>query len=145
MAKVLKSWDELEELFRRLENNLSGDALVAIVEGGSTIVHDWIVEDMGGAKSGRSYSHLPNRSSAAGETPAVQSGELVNSLERKTTRSSRGRATAVVTTANDHAALLEYGSSRMAPRPFMRPGLDRNAEKIGDLAVDVVAEVVKNV
>jgi hypothetical protein len=58
--------------------------------------------------------------SAAGDPPGVDTGKL-----RQSIRAERERAAQwAISTDTEYAVHLEFGTSRMAPRPFMSPGLD---------------------
>jgi hypothetical protein len=79
-------------------------------------------------KTGTWYPKNPRRSSAPGESPASQSGKLINS-KRIT---GRGRKWKLQYTA-PHAVKLEFGTWKMAPRPFVRRAMhnvmnDRNRQ-----------------
>lgn len=143
--KILKDWDDLEKYFTDLEQQLAAKAPRPIAEGGAEIALDWMVADMQGGKSGRQYSHLPNQSSAPGESPAVQSGDLVRSLEQVLELDVTARATAVVSSDDNKAAMLEYGTSKMAPRPFMRPSIDENKQAIERMANQEITKIVRSV
>lgn len=78
-------------------------------------------------KTGRKYPGLPNRSSAPGESPASQLGRLVASIE---TRPDPANVRAVVNAGTAYARILEMGTGRMAPRPFLRPALALKREEI---------------
>lgn len=67
-------------------------------------------------KTGRYWKRV---SSAPGEAPAVQSGQLYNSLQMKVS----GKLERTVGTTAPHGAYLEFGTSKMAPRPYLRPSL----------------------
>jgi hypothetical protein len=74
-----------------------------------------------GARSGRIYSTPRGRhqASAPGEYPKTQSGELVGSIFNRA--SSTTALTSEVGTALPRGKWLEFGTSRMAPRPWLRP------------------------
>lgn len=76
-------------------------------------------------KSGEHWPGLPNRSSAPGETPAYQWGRLDAGL---VTDANSNRA--VVTSYAPYSAYLEYGTSKISPRAFMRPSLVLKYEEI---------------
>jgi HK97 gp10 family phage protein len=78
--------------------------------------------------SGRVY--YGHRASAPGETPAVDTGVLVNSINTQLVSSSNTSALAEVGTGVEYAEFLEFGTSKMAARPFMRPGYDNNVTRI---------------
>lgn len=78
-----------------------------------------IKTSMQGPKSGRMYGK--HQASAPGEAPAIDLGALVNSIGV----SMQGRLSATVSESSDHAAPLEFGTTRMAPRPHMSPAFER--------------------
>lgn len=70
---------------------------------------------LSGAKSGRTYgSHT---ASAPGQAPANETGALVRSI--KVEKNSKSESTVYV--EQDYAVFLEYGTSKMRPRPFILP------------------------
>lgn len=85
----------------------------------------------GGAKSGRTYQKYgPRRThtaSAPGESPATDTGGLVNSgfheLDEQAMEVSIGFA-------KFYAALLEYGTRMMEKRPFLLPTVEEWRRKI---------------
>lgn len=93
-----------------------------------TALRDRILKSFEGRKTGRFYRRpKPRRgfyqASAPGQPPAIASGRLAKAI-----RSVRGRfispfeAEAVIDVP--YARLLEEGTERMAPRPFVRPALE---------------------
>lgn len=91
-----------------------------------------------GQKKGRKYPHLPNISSAPGQTPAVQFGKLIRSLYWK--EISEERAEVRIGKGTRYAFALEYGNpaNGAAPRPMMRWIANNRA-----LHSAIKAEVVK--
>ncbi|MHC2315152.1 HK97 gp10 family phage protein [Bradyrhizobium diazoefficiens] len=75
----------------------------------------------GGKRSGRVYQTPfgKHQASAPGEYPKTLSGQLVASLFKRT--SSSTALTAEVGTGLDYGKFLEFGTSRMLPRPWLRP------------------------
>lgn len=61
----------------------------------------------------------PSSPSAPGEPPAVDTGTLANSIEGK--MHVRGREWRI--TGVEYGEFLEYGTPRMAARPFIRPAV----------------------
>lgn len=72
-------------------------------------------------KHGKAYQRFnmgkPHQASAAGEAPAVDTGALVQSLNVESAAGYR----AMVYTNMEYAPMLEFGTSRMAARPFLGP------------------------
>lgn len=88
---------------------------------------DTIRHSMEGAGGGRLYMRhgVPHQASAPGQPPAIEppgfsptAGQLFASISKEHTSRTSGR----VYTRVDYAKYLEYGTSKMKPRPFMRPG-----------------------
>jgi HK97 gp10 family phage protein len=83
---------------------------------------------LSGEKSGRVYRRrtVAHRASAPGEAPASDTGRLVNSI----TGTYEPSETAGVIRAGSgivkYARMLEFGTSRMAARPFFFPAFERS-------------------
>lgn len=71
-----------------------------------------------GAKSGKQYGN--HTASAPGQSPANWTGELVNSISAI----SEGKNSKVIVNAN-YAEFLELGTSKMRPRPFILPSIQK--------------------
>ena len=77
-------------------------------------------------KTGRIYRHgkVEHQASAPGEAPATDTGNLVNSIASDRVRPMLHE----VTVGAEYSSCLEYGTSRMAPRPFFRPSFDEERD-----------------
>ena len=80
-------------------------------------------------KTGKVRKRDGHVASAAGEPPASDTGILANSISTAIYTSDTS-AEAHVVASTDYAAHLEFGTQKMAARPFMQPALERNREKI---------------
>ncbi len=98
---------------------------------------------MTGPKSGRIYQHrrqtkrvaaklaagkklsasdyIVHQASAPGEAPAIDTNALRDSIQ---VEMEPGSLTATVGTNVEYAPYLEFGTSKMAPRPFMTPAAE---------------------
>lgn len=76
---------------------------------------------MAEAKHGVQWPELPNRSSAPGESPAIQ--DLDAGLAADLHRVPLGDGDQAIITDKDYAAELEWGriDGKVAPRPYMAP------------------------
>lgn len=70
--------------------------------------------------SGKKYKRLPNRSSAPGETPAPQSGNLRQDWNDETLIEGN-RVPSRLKSNVKYAGWLEDGTKKMAKRPFVNP------------------------
>jgi HK97 gp10 family phage protein len=102
----------LDSIFRAAEKAVNNSAFDVAKEMKKSI--------LSGSKSGRQYFIKGRRhqSSAPGQAPANSTGKLVRSI--KVTKIDGGHEVKIDA---DYAAYLEYGTSRMRPRPFILPAL----------------------
>jgi len=79
--------------------------------------------------SGRTYTHgsVTHVASAPGQPPATDTGQLVSSIQHW---ESDDGLTIAVGTNLETAKYLEYGTTKMQPRPFMNPAVDMNRAEI---------------
>lgn len=87
------------------------------------------------AKTGRIYG--THQASAPGEAPASETGDLISKFKKY-----RRGTKLTVSNFSDHAALLELGTQRMLPRPFMAPAIANTAK---DCQRALAEEIAKSV
>ncbi len=78
----------------------------------------------------RSGSIIGLDPSKPGEPPKKITAQLMNSIRTKVIRASE-RITGLVGTNLKKGKWLEYGTSKMKPRPYLRPTIAENRRKIG--------------
>jgi len=76
-------------------------------------------------------NHVP---SAPGQPPNADTRFLDSNIETEI----GGPGLVTVTSKAPYSAALEYGHSRAAARPFMRPATERNRRKVVELVGDAV-------
>jgi HK97 gp10 family phage protein len=94
---------------------------------------------LSGQKSGRTYKRrsVTHRASAPGEAPASDTGRLVNSIHAE--MAGPGEAAAISGSASvKYARMLEFGTTKMAPRPFFFPALEKSKAWIRDRLQDAL-------
>jgi HK97 gp10 family phage protein len=79
----------------------------------------------------RTKIDVTDRASRPGDPPAPDTGTLRNSIAHEVVSSQRVR----VGTNVEYAPFLEFGTARMAPRPFMRPALAMSRQQMADAIV----------
>jgi HK97 gp10 family phage protein len=120
-------------------NRISGPAMVADVgralfAAGQEIEIEAAQSITRGAVSGK--GHVP---SAPGEPPNADTHLLDRSIETVLV----GPLRVEVSADAPYAAALEYGTNKMAPRPFMGPALQRKRQDAVDLIERAVAAIVR--
>lgn len=108
---------------RRLKSKYLQDAAIrAIYDAGEVVRADAQQSIRDGAISGS--EHVP---SAPGQPPNADTHNLDLSID---VRMSETRKTVKVIAMAEYAAALEFGTSKIAARPFMRPALQRNRNRL---------------
>jgi HK97 gp10 family phage protein len=72
-----------------------------------------------------------NEVSEPGEPPKIKTGRLRASITHRVVYEDE-QVVGEVGTNVEYGIYLEYGTSKMAPRPFLGPALDENAEEINE-------------
>jgi hypothetical protein len=84
----------------------------------------------------RTNIDVSDRASRPGDPPAPDTGALRNSIDYELTSETTSR----VGTNSVYAEPLEFGTTRIAPRPFMRPSLAKAAPLMGPVVAGVLKE-----
>lgn len=107
----------------------------ALFAGGEMIQVEAQISITAGAVSGK--NHVP---SLPGQPPNADTHTLANyiNVEHKT-----GTLLAEVRSDADYSAPLEFGTSKMAARPFMAPARDKKRDEVVQLVRQAVASVIK--
>lgn len=114
--------------FKKLAVDVESEATKAVAE--TTVkIHSDVLQDMAvGTKSGITYHRgkgrnlsPTHRASAAGEAPAVDTGDYIRSIKMKT----RGLSGEVFSEMR-RSFWLEFGTMKTAPRPHFFPALRAN-------------------
>ena len=106
----------------------------AIFAAGQLIENEAGLSITRGAVSGKGHV-----ASKPGEAPNADTHRLDRSIE--TTRVSPLKVK--VTANSGYASALEFGSSKVAPRPFMRPARDKKKDEARDLVAKAINEITK--
>jgi HK97 gp10 family phage protein len=134
-AVSLKGADKHRRRMKRL-SDASVVRLVgaALYEGADTIKAEAQRLISAGAVSGK--NHVPSR---PGEPPNYDTGVLSSHIEASRT----GPLTAEVRSSAPYAAALEFGTSKMAARPYMRPARDNKLPEVRKRFADNLEKIVK--
>lgn len=110
-----------------------------VIRGTEAVRNEAVSLILNTAKTGRVYQRrgIEHVASAPGEPPASNTGRLVNSIE---TKYDAQALTGEVNTSVEYGMLLEYGTQKMEPRPFLRPAI---ANKRQDIETMIAEEIKK--
>ena len=139
----VKGLKEAKEIFKKLEEDLQQPFREVILGGAQLIRGEAIKSIQTGPKSGRVYQkYNPRRThtaSAPGQAPASDTGNLVSQIMvRQETRDN------VVVESNAlYSSFLEFGTSKMLPRPFLFPATERSRPKITQAVFNRVVKEIK--
>ena len=143
----VKNLDKVLGQLKKLNKQLEPDFQEIVKGGGQLIRGEAIKSIQRGAKSGIVYQKYnprrEHRASAPGEAPASDTGNLVSKIIVK---QKTKNITNVESNAN-YSAFLEYGTSKMQPRPFMFPAFEKSkkpiAKAVFNRVVKKIEELVK--
>ena len=123
-AAVKDYTDDMRQLVGRAANLVRNTAVTSINQG---------------AKSGVVYElynpRRTHRASAPGEPPATDTGYLVSNIFTNIDTDGLG---ASVESRAEYSSYLEFGTQKMAARPFMQPALEENKPRIRRLQRQMV-------
>jgi len=128
---TIEGMDDVVRMLERAEKAVRGPALRKALLAGGMVAETFVKQSIQtGPKGGRSYKRgkKMHQASAAGQPPATDTGFLVNSIVTK----AESDDTVLVSVGAEYGASLEYGTSRMAARPFLRPVADGKKDQILD-------------
>lgn len=134
MAKITG----VERHTKRLKNmrNVAKDVTAALYAAGQDIELDAERSITEGSISGK--GHIP---SLPGEPPNRDTGDLDRNIDTET--KSQNPPTVHVVSHMPYSAALEFGTSKMDERPFMRPATEKNRKKVGQKVAAAVRIAVR--
>lgn len=94
-----------------------------------------------GPKSGRIYRRrgVEHQASAPGEPPATDTGRLVQSARLELDPET---LSGQVQWSTEYSAHLEYGTAKMAPRPYASVAVNNMRDEVTDAVIDQVRSVL---
>jgi len=140
----LQGTAELRRALNRLRGAERRQAQQDGLEAGARVVETYVKTSMAeGGKSGQLYSRggKSHRASAPGEAPAVDYSNLYNSIQIEEVTPEQ----AIVSASAEYAEHLEFGTSRMAARPYLRPAVDEHEGEIVAAIEDAVRRFVQSI
>jgi HK97 gp10 family phage protein len=91
----------------------------------------------------------PHRASAPGEAPATDTGRLVNSIVVESSAKREGNELVAKVFAGrgavKYARMLEFGTAKIRPRPFMFPALEKSKQFISERLAKAVNDALTKI
>lgn len=122
----IEGTDKLNRATQEMREAVARELQIALRAGGERVRDEAISSITEGNKSGRIYKrgNVTHRASAAGEAPANDTGRLAGSIQA--IQKDNEALVIAGRGAVKYARFLEFGTERMAERPFMVPALEKN-------------------
>ena len=73
---------------------------------------------------------IPHQASSPGDSPAIDTGNLVNSIHNETDEMK-----SIVHIDAEYAGYLEYGTINMAPRPYVAPAVELCKQRLEKIVI----------
>jgi HK97 gp10 family phage protein len=105
------------------------DILTALGEGAAKELEGIIKKELNtGSGTGKVYENdnRLHRASSPGQTPKTDSGDLSKSISSRKT----GTGSSEMLINSPYAGALEYGTSKMRPRPFVAPAINELKKRV---------------
>lgn len=136
---IKKAMDSLKSLEKDLEAPFRD-----VILGGAQLIRSEAVKSiMQGPKTGRIYEKYnprrTHRASAPGQAPASDTGNLVSQIQVKSTNPDE----VTVESGANYSKFLEFGTSKILPRPFLFPATERSRPKIQQAVFNKVVQTIK--
>lgn len=145
----MKASVDAKDFLRKLERMKNYSPLEKVVGQACGIIQKDIMESMRDTPTQSVGYHTYNKKelhypSLPNNPPAVDSGDLRRSITFTVKTEENKVIGRVGSTKNDppYGAYLEFGTSRMIQRPWLRPALERNREVIKEHIREGVREIV---
>ena len=138
----IKNINEALKKFDTLKKDLQ-EPFREVIQGGAQLIRGEAIKDIQtGVKSGRIYEkYNPRRThkaSAPGQAPASDTGNLVSQIMSV----ADGKDTLVESRA-EYSKFLEFGTSKMLPRPFLFPASEKSTKKIVQVLIQKLNKVAQ--
>lgn len=139
----VKGIKEALKSLKALEKDLQ-EPFREVIKGGAQLIRGEAIKSIQtGPKSGRTYEKYnprrTHRASAPGQAPASDTGNLVSQIQVKSTNPDE----VTVESGANYSKFLEFGTSKILPRPFLFPATERSRPKIQQAVFNKVVQTIK--
>ena len=140
---VFKGLKKLNKQLDKLQKDIDAPALQALGQS-ALVIHGHAVKSIQERSPGEIEIINGRRvqRSKPGDPPNTQTGRLVKSIRWVLNKSLK---MATVGSRLNYAFFLEFGTSKMAARPWLRPAFLKNKKLIGELYARTIQRAIKGV
>lgn len=142
LSVEVKGLDKLEGATKRIREQVAQELAKGMYVSMKRVEGEAKRSIVSGGKTGRLYQrgNVLHRASAPGEAPASDTGRLVNSIIGDVDRTElrRGVLQGSVTARTLYAKMLEFGTIKIAARPFMHPAFEKSKRWITERMSEAV-------
>ena len=141
----VKNLEQTLRKFKALDKDLK-EPFREVVKGGAQFIRGEAIKSIQtGPKSGRLYEKYnprrTHRASAPGQPPASDTGNLVRNIKVN----QKNKDVAEVQSNAPYSAFLEFGTSKMLPRPFLFPAFEKSKNKIVQAVFNRVKQKIQEI
>ena len=141
----VKNLEQTLRKFNALDKDLK-EPFREVVKGGAQFIRGEAIKSIQtGPKSGRLYEKYnpkrTHRASAPGQSPASDTGNLVRNIKVN----QKNKDVAEVQSNAPYSAFLEFGTSKMLPRPFLFPAFEKSKNKIVQAVFNRVKQKIQEI
>ena len=141
----VKNLEQTLRKFNALDKDLK-EPFREVVKGGAQFIRGEAIKSIQtGPKSGRLYEKYnprrTHRASAPGQPPASDTGNLVRNIKVN----QKNKDVAEVQSNAPYSAFLEFGTSKMLPRPFLFPAFEKSKNKIVQAVFNRVKQKIQEI
>ena len=141
----IKNINEALKKFDTLKKDLQ-EPFREVIQGGAQLIRGEAIKDIQtGVKSGRIYEQYnprrTHRASAPGQSPASDTGNLVRNIIVR----NENKDLVKVESNAPYSSFLEFGTSKMLPRPFLFPATEKSRPKIAQAVFNRVKKEIQKI
>ncbi len=127
----IEGLERIEKASKKVQAEISNEMRKALYASALRVEKEAKTSIQAGGKTGRIYKRrgVEHKASAPGEAPATNTGRLVNSITSHFNSLSQSKMESFVVAGRGlvkYARMLEYGTAKMAARPFFFPAFEKS-------------------
>lgn len=139
--------DKLAQANLRVQQSIIKELKIGLYASAQRVETEAKKSILSGKKTGHIYKlrSVQHRASAPGEAPASNTGRLVNSINSYLNTLGTALESIVVAGRGvvKYAVMLEFGTAKIAPRPFMLTAFEKSRQWIKDRLARAVNDGIK--